>query len=287
MRAPRLRSVLYVPGANGRALEKARDLPADGLIFDLEDAVAPETKQWARDAACEAAGSGVYSPRAVAIRVNAIGTPWHAADLAAAAAARPAAIVVPKVGSPADILAVERALDDLGDQDTSIWAMLETPTAVLRCAEIAAAGTRLSVLVMGTNDLLAELRAQDLPDRRPLELSLMFCLLAARAAGRTILDGVYNDVRDAAGLEAECVAARQFGFDGKTLIHPSQIELCNTVFSPSEDELEHARRVIEAFEQATQTGAAVGTLDGRLVESLHVQSARRVLAHADGQDASN
>jgi citrate lyase subunit beta/citryl-CoA lyase len=286
MRAPRLRSVLYVPGANGRALEKARDLPADGLIFDLEDAVAPEAKQWARDAVCEAARSGVYSPRVVAIRVNAIGTPWHAADVAAAAAARPAAIVVPKVGSPSDILAVERALDDLGDQDTRIWAMLETPTAVLRCAEIAAAGTRLSVLVMGTNDLLAELRAQDLPDRRPLELSLMFCLLAARAAGRTILDGVYNDVRHAAGLEAECVAAREFGFDGKTLIHPSQIELCNRVFSPSEDELEHARRVIAAFEQATQAGAAVGTLDGRLVENLHVQSARRVLAHAEGQNAS-
>jgi citrate lyase subunit beta / citryl-CoA lyase len=143
------------------------------------------------------------------------------------------------------------------------------------------------VLVMGTNDLLAELRAQDLPDRRPLEVSLMLCLLAARAVGRTILDGVYNDVRDAAGLEAECNAARELGFDGKTLIHPSQIELCNGIFSPSEAELEHARRVIAAFEQATQAGAAVGTLDGRLVENLHVQSARRVLAHAQGPDASN
>ena len=287
MRALRLRSVLYVPGANVRALEKARDLPADGLIFDLEDAVAPEQKQRAREGACEAVGSRAYSPRTVAIRVNALGTPWHQADLAAAAAASPDAIVVPKVDSPDEVLAIERALGELGDQDTRLWAMLETPSAVLRCAEIAAAGRRLSVLVMGTNDLLAELRAQELPDRRPLELSLMLCLLAARASGRMILDGVYNDVRDAGGFEAECVAGRQLGFDGKTVIHPSQIELCNSVFSPSEGELEHARRVLAAFEAGTQSGAGVVTLDGRLIEHLHVQSARRVLAQADATAPSN
>jgi citrate lyase subunit beta / citryl-CoA lyase len=286
MRAPRLRSVLYVPGANGRALEKARELPADGLIFDLEDAVAPEAKQWARECACEAVRSGAYRSHIVAIRINAIGTPWHAADLAAAVAARPDAIVVPKVGSPEDLVEIERALEEHGDRQTSIWPMLETPAAVLRSAAIAAAGTRLGVLVMGTNDLLAELRGQDLPDRRPLETSLMLCLLAARAAGRPILDGVYNDVRDAAGFEAECLAGRRLGFDGKTLIHPSQVEICNRVFAPSEAELNHARRVIEAFGQATEGGAGVATLDGRLIEQLHVESARRVLGDADDPPVS-
>jgi citrate lyase subunit beta / citryl-CoA lyase len=285
MPATRLRSVLYVPAANERALEKARDLPADGLIFDLEDAVAPEAKQRARDCACEAARSGAYPSHTVAIRINAIGTPWHADDLAAAVAARPDAIVVPKVGSPADVLAIERALGQHGDRQTSIWAMLETPAAVLRAAEITAAGTRLSVLVMGTNDLLAELRAQELPDRRPLEVSLMLCLLAARAAGRPILDGVYNDVRDATGFEAECLAARQLGLDGKTLIHPSQVEICNRVFAPTEHELKHARRVIEAFRQAAEAGEGVATLDGSLIEQLHVQSARRALGHPDDPGA--
>ncbi len=251
MGAVRLRSVLYVPGANGRALEKARDLAADGLIFDLEDAIAPEAKRWARDCACEAARSGTYPGRMVAIRVNAIGTPWHDEDLAAAAAAEPDAIVVPKIGSAAEVDRVEQALSALGAADSvRLWAMLETPSAVLHSAEIAAAGERLSVLVMGTNDLLAELCAQDLPGRRALELSLMMCLLAARAWGRTILDGVYNDVRDGTGFEAECAAGRQLGFDGKTLIHPGQIEICNRVFSPSDAELEHAQRVICAFEEA-------------------------------------
>ena len=282
----RLRSVLYVPGTNERALDKARELPADGLIFDLEDAVAPEAKQRARDCVCEAARSGAYALHTVAIRINAIGTPWHADDLAAAVAARPDAIVVPKVGSPEDVLMIERALEQHGDRQTSIWAMLETPAAVLRSAEIAAAGARLSVLVMGTNDLLAELRAQELPDRRPLEVSLMLCLLAARAAGRPILDGVFNDVRDAVGFEAECLAARRLGFDGKTLIHPAQLEICHRVFAPSEDELEHARRVIEAFRQAAEAGDGVATLDGRLIEQLHVQSARRALGYPDVPDAS-
>jgi citrate lyase subunit beta/citryl-CoA lyase len=282
MSAPRLRSVLYVPGANGRALEKARGQPADGLIFDLEDAVAPEAKQWARDCACEAARSGAYQGRAVAIRVNAIGTPWHEDDLAAAAAAAPHAILVPKIGSAADVHTIEVALERLGAaRQTRLWAMLETPSAVLRSAEIAAAGGRLSVLVMGTNDLLAELRADDLPGRRPLELSLMMCVLSARAAGCAILDGVYNDVRDPTGLEAECVAGRQLGFDGKTLIHPAQVEICNRVFSPSREELERARRVVAAFEEAAQRGAGVATLDGRLIERLHVESARRVLNTPD------
>jgi citrate lyase subunit beta/citryl-CoA lyase len=279
--------VLYVPAANERALERARELPADALILDLEDAVAPAAKQSARDRACAAARSRAHAPRTVAVRVNGIGTPWHEADLAAVVAAGPDAIVVPKVGSSDDIVAIERALGELGDHATSIWAMLETPAAVLRCAEIAAAGTRLSVLVLGTNDLLAELRAQALPDRRPLELSLMLCLLAARASNRLILDGVYNDLRDSTGFEAECAAGRRLGFDGKTLIHPSQIDVCNRVFSPSEGELEHARRVISAFDQAAQGGAGVATLDGRLIEQLDVRSAQRILSESDGPDASS
>lgn len=287
MCVPRLRSVLYVPGANGRALEKARELPADGLIFDLEDAVAPEAKPWARDCACEAARSGAYAGRTVAIRVNAIGTPWHEDDLAAATAAAPDAILVPKVGTAADVATIDVALERLGAAEhTRLWVMLETPSAILRSAEIAAAGARLSVLVMGTNDLLAELRAADLADRRPIELSLMMCLLAARACGRTILDGVYNNVRDAAGFEAECVSGRQLGFDGKTLIHPSQVEVCNRVFSPSDEQLDRARRVVAAFEQAAREGAAVATLDGRLIERLHVESARRVLNIADSAGIS-
>jgi citrate lyase subunit beta/citryl-CoA lyase len=282
MRASRLRSVLYVPGANARALEKARELTADGLIFDLEDAVSPEAKERARDAACKAARSGAYAQGTLAIRVNGIGTPWHEDDLAAVVAAGPDAVVVPKVSSPEDVFAVERILRSLdAPERIRIWAMLETPTAVLRCAEIAAAGTRLEVLMMGTNDLLAELHAEDVPDRRPLETSLMLCVLAARAAGRMILDGVHNNVRDAAGFEAECISGRRLGFDGKTLIHPGQIEPCNRAFAPTERELEHARLVIAAFDEAANTGAGVATLDGRLIERLHVESARRIL----GRDA--
>jgi citrate lyase subunit beta/citryl-CoA lyase len=282
MRPARLRSVLYVPGANGRALEKARGLAADALIFDLEDAVAPEAKPWARDCACEAARSGAYSDRTVAIRVNAIGTPWHDDDVAAAVAAQPDAIVVPKIGSAADLDRIEQVLRGLGAAESiGLWAMLETPSAVLRSADISAAGGRLSVLVMGTNDLVAELRAQDVPGRGPLELSLMMCLLAARASGRTILDGVYNDVRDPVGLERECMSAKQLGFDGKTLIHPDQIEICNRVFSPSSAELAHARRVVSAFEEANRAGSGVATLDGRLIERLHVDAALRALAAAD------
>jgi citrate lyase subunit beta/citryl-CoA lyase len=263
-------------------LEKARELPADALILDLEDAVAPEAKHRARGCACDAACSGAYAGRTLAIRVNALGTRWHDEDLAAVAAAEPDAIVVPKVGSAADVEAVERSLDRLGaPPQVSLWAMLETPGAVLRSAEIAAAGGRLSVLVMGTNDLLAELRAGQSPDRRPLELSLMLCLLAARAANRTILDGVHNDVHDTAGFEAECVAGRLLGFDGKTLIHPDQIETCNRAFSPSRAELEHARRVVAEFERAAQGGAGVATLDGRLIERMHMEAALRMLEQAE------
>jgi citrate lyase subunit beta/citryl-CoA lyase len=267
-----------MPGANERALEKARGLPADALILDLEDAVAPEAKAMARARVCEAAASGAYGERTVAIRVNGLGTEWYDADVAAAAAAGPDAIVVPKVDSADDVLTVERTLERAGaPAATRIWAMLETPAAVLHAADVAAASPRLSTLVMGTNDLLNELRAAATLGRGPLQASLALCLLAARAEGRTILDGVYNDVRDLDGFEAECVEGRLLGFDGKTLIHPGQIEICNRVFSPSADEVEQARRVIEAFDQAARAGAGVATLDGRLIENLHVESAMRAL----------
>jgi citrate lyase subunit beta/citryl-CoA lyase len=272
---------LYVPGANERALEKARDLAADALILDLEDAVAPGSKPLARERVCGLVRGGAYGPRPVTVRINAIGTRWHADDLAAVGAAEPDAVVLPKVQSADDVIAVEQALERTGASRTRIWVMLETPLAVLRALEIATASPRVAALVMGTNDLLAELHATGGPDRRPLQTSIGLCLLAARASGRPILDGVYNDVRDATGFEAECLEGRRLGFDGKTLIHPAQIELCNRAFSPSQLELEHARRVIDVFEQTARAGSGVTTLDGRLIESLDVDWARSVLARAE------
>jgi citrate lyase subunit beta / citryl-CoA lyase len=287
MRERMLRSALYVPGSNERALEKARDLPVDALVFDLEDSVAPDAKAQARERVCEAAASGAYGERTLAIRINGIGSEWHQADLAAVAAAAPGAVVVPKVGSVQQVLDVQHALERAGAPErTHIWAMLETPAAILNAAAIAASSPRLSVLVMGTNDLLNDLRAEAVPGRRPLLTSLSLCVLAARAAGKEILDAVYNDVRNLEGFRAECRDGRVLGFGGKSLIHPGQIDICNAVFSPSTEEIDHARRVIDAFEQATVAGSGVATLDGRMIESMHVQSARRVLALAGeaGQD---
>lgn len=276
----RLRSVLYMPGANERALEKAKEIPADALILDLEDAVVPAAKVEARERVCAAAGD--YPDKLVAIRVNSVGTKWHEQDLRAVALAGPDAIVVPKVNSAADVHGVELALKDAGmTADTRIWAMLETATAVLDAAAIAAASDRLSVLVMGTNDLAKELHAEPNAAREPLLASLSWCVVAARATGRMILDGVYNDVRDPEGLERECRQGRRFGFDGKTLIHPGQVEICNRAFSPSAAETEHAVRVIAAFDEAQRAGSGVATVDGRLVENLHVESARRVLSLAE------
>jgi citrate lyase subunit beta/citryl-CoA lyase len=280
------RSVLYMPGANERALEKAAGLPADALILDLEDAVAPDAKAEARDRVCEAASSGRYGAREVAIRVNSAGTPWHNDDLRAAAGAGPAAVVVPKVDSPAIVHAVEKALDAGGAlATTAIWAMLETPAALLRAEEICSASERLTVLVMGTNDLAKELRAEHVPGRQPLLTGLGLALVAARATGRVILDGVYNDIKDAEGFEAECVQGRQMGFDGKTLIHPSQLEPCNRVFAPAPEDVERSQRIIEAFEQAAAEGRGVVTVDGRMIENLHVEQARRILALAAAIEA--
>ncbi|WP_269756731.1 HpcH/HpaI aldolase/citrate lyase family protein [Amycolatopsis aidingensis] len=276
------RSVLYMPGANERALEKAKTLPADALILDLEDAVAPDAKESARERVCAAVASGEYGPRELTIRVNGLETEWHDADLRTAAKAGPAAVVVPKVNSAREVHNIERALELGGaPEHTRIWAMLETPVAMLHAEEIAAASDRLTVLVLGTNDLAKELHAEFVPGRAPLLGGLSLCLLAARATGKVILDGVYNDVRDLEGFEAECVQGRQFGFDGKTLIHPGQLEPCNRVFAPSEEEVERSRRIIAAFDEAQAAGQGVVTVDGRMIENLHVDNARRILALAE------
>jgi citrate lyase subunit beta/citryl-CoA lyase len=276
------RSVLYMPGANERALEKAKGLAADAIIFDLEDAVAPDAKAEARERVCAAVTSGEYGHRELTIRVNGLDTQWHAEDLAAAAKAGPSAVVVPKVNSASEVAAIEEGLVAAGAPDhTTIWAMVETPIAMLHCEEIASASDRLSVLVMGTNDLAKELHAHHVPGRQPLLTGLGLCLLAARATGKVILDGVYNDIKDEAGFEAECLQGLQMGFDGKTLIHPSQLEPCNRVFAPSEADIEQSRKVIAAFEEAEAEGRGVVTVDGRMIENMHVENARRVLAMAD------
>ena len=273
------RSVLYMPGANERALEKAQSIPADALILDLEDAVAPDAKAEARDRVCAAASSGAYGAREVTIRANGIGTPWHDDDLRAIAAAGPAAVVVPKINSSDEVHQIEKALEAGGAPDhTRIWAMLETPIAMLHAEEICSSSDRLAVLVMGTNDLAKELRAVQVPGRAPLLGGLGLCLLAARATGKVILDGVYNDITDTDGFAAECGQGREMGFDGKTLIHPSQVDPCNVAFAPTADEVEKAVRIIAAFEEAESEGRGVVTVDGRMIENLHVDEARRVLA---------
>ncbi len=273
------RSVLYMPGANERALEKAKDIPADALILDLEDAVAPDAKPEARERVCAAVTGGGYGGRELAIRANGLGTPWHDDDIKAVAAAGPDAVVVPKVNSAAEVHTIEAALEAAGAPErTRIWAMLETPVAMLHAEEIAGASERLNVLVMGTNDLAKELHAVRVPDRQPLLPGLGLCLLAARATGKVLLDGVYNDIKDEAGFLAECRQGREMGFDGKTLIHPSQVEPCNAVFAPAADDVDLAGRIIAAYEEAEAVGRGVVTVDGRMIENLHVEEARRVLA---------
>ncbi|WP_245617675.1 HpcH/HpaI aldolase/citrate lyase family protein [Nitriliruptor alkaliphilus] len=276
------RSVLYMPGANERALEKAKGLAADCLILDLEDAVAPDAKAEARDRVAAAVLSGEYGHREVTIRANGLDTGWHADDVAAIAGAGPDAIVVPKVSSAQDVHAVEAALEKHGAPDqTTIWAMLETPAAVLRADEIASASERLTGLVLGTNDLVKELQAEFVPGRAPLVPHLARCVLAARFAGKVIFDGVFNDLDDADGFTAECQQGRDLGFDGKTLIHPKQLDPCNEVYAPSPAQVAHAREVIAAFEAAQAEGRGVVTVNGRMIENLHVEQAQRTVAQAD------
>src|SRR4051812_15777093 len=278
-RAP-LRSVLYMPSSNARALEKARSIPCDGLILDLEDAVAPDAKPAAREAACAAAASGEYGRRTLTIRVNGLGTEWHDDDLAAAAQAGPDAVVVPKVNSAEEVGRLVDAIESAGAPDrTTMWAMVETPVAILDALAIARASERLSAFVLGTNDLVKELYAEHVPGRAPILPSLHTALLAGRAAGITVLDGVYNDVKDLDGFLGECRQGRQLGFDGKTLIHPGQVEGANEVFAPGDEAVEEARGILEAWEHGA--GAGVVTFNGRMIESLHVETARRTLGLHD------
>ena len=271
------RSVLYLPSSNERALEKAKSIPCDALILDLEDAVAPDAKPAARDAACAAAAGGEYGAREVTVRVNGVDTEWHADDLRAACAAGPDAIVVPKVNSADAVRALVDAMASFdAPEHTQLWAMVETPVAMMHAEEIAAAHERLTVLVMGTNDLAKELYAEHVPGRQPLLAGLGLALLAARAAGKVILDGVYNDVQDAEGFAAECRQGRELGFDGKTLIHPGQVGGANAAFAPSQQAVDDARGILQAWEDGA--GSGVVTYRGRMIESLHVETARRTLA---------
>jgi citrate lyase subunit beta / citryl-CoA lyase len=275
------RSVLFMPASNARALEKARTLPADALVFDLEDAVAPDAKAEARRMAVAAASGGGYAPREVVIRVNALDTPWGRDDLAAVAASGADAILLPKVESAAAVHEALGALDAAGAPAAlTLWCMLETPRGVLRAEAIAAASPRVAALVMGTSDLTKDLRARHTPDRLPLVTSLGLCVLAARAHGVAALDGVHLDLDDEAGFLAACRQAATMGFDGKTLIHPKTIDGANDAFSPTPDEVARARRIIDAHADAVARGQGVVVVDGRLVENLHVDDARRVSALA-------
>jgi citrate lyase subunit beta/citryl-CoA lyase len=274
------RSVLYMPAANERALEKAKSIATDAIIFDLEDAVAPDAKPDARDQAVAAVRSGEYGNRELTIRCNGLDTEWGGDDIAAAGAAGPAAIVVPKVDSLATLDEVSQRLDAAGaSPDVRIWPMIETPTAIFDVRSLAA-HPRVAVLIMGTNDLAKELRSPIVPGRHPLLPHLATALLAGREAGKVVIDGVYNDVKDPDGFLDECRQGMEMGFDGKTLIHPSQVDPANATWAPSPDEVEHAGRVIEAFETAVAEGKGVVTVDGRMIENLHVDNARRVLAIA-------
>ena len=280
------RSVLYMPGSNARALEKARTLPADGVILDLEDAVAPDVKVEARGRIVETVKAGGFGPREVVIRINGLDTPWGSDDLEAAASASPDAILVPKVQEVEQLVTVGRRLAALNVAPTTkVWAMIETPLAILDIKAIAAAAkdplTRLSVFVLGTNDLAKETRAALVPGRAPMVGWLSLVVAAARVYGVDVLDGVWNQFQDMDGFKDECAQGVLFGMDGKTLIHPSQIEPCNEAFSPPAAEVERARAIIAAFALPENAGKGVITLDGRMVELLHAEMAKRTVALAD------
>lgn len=277
------RSVLYMPGANERALEKAKSIDADALILDLEDSVSPDAKEAGRANVCAAVQSGEYGHRELAIRVNSIGTQWHDDDIAAAAKAGPDAILVPKVESAEQVRDLVAAIEAAGaPASTQLWAMIETPKALLHAEEIAAAHERLTVIVMGTNDIVNETYGLHVPGRNPLVLtSLSWTLLAVRAAGKVVIDGVYNDVKDAEGFVAEARQGREMGFDGKTLIHPSQVDPANEAFAPSEADIERAQGMIAAFEEAAAEKKGVATFNGKMIEELHIRDAKRILAYAE------
>ena len=276
------RSVLFLPGSNPRALEKARALPVDGLIFDLEDAVAPGAKESARAAVAAALSAGGYSPREVVLRVNPLDSAWGHADLAAAATLPIDAVLLPKVENAERVRVVIDLLDALGaPPELSVWCMIETPLGVLAAPDIAGASPRVGALVLGTSDLANDLHAREPKDRLPLLTALGLVLLAARAHGRAALDGVHLDLADAEGFAAACRQGRSLGFDGKTLIHPGQIEPANAAFTPSEEEVARARRIVAAYGEASAAGRGAVRIEGRLVEALHVKGAQRTLALVD------
>ena len=280
------RSVLYMPGSNARALEKAKTLPADGVILDLEDSVAPDAKESARQQVCDTVKAGGFGPREVFIRTNAIDTPWFSDDLTAAAQAAPDGIVVPKISSPDQLETIgQRLLDMSTNHKTKIWAMIESPLAVFNVLPIAACArdseTRLAGFVLGTNDIAKDTRARQVTGRWPMIGWLMNVIAASRIHGIDVLDGVYNNIGDAEGFVKECEQGRDMGFDGKTLIHPNQIEPCNMVFSPSDEEVAQARKWIAAFDLPENKSKGVVSIDGKMVERLHADMARRTVAVAD------
>jgi citrate lyase subunit beta/citryl-CoA lyase len=276
------RSVLYMPGSNARAIEKAKSLAADTLILDLEDAVAPDAKDLARSQVCDAVKAGGFGKREMVIRVNGLWTQWGEDDLSAAMAAKPDAVLVPKVSSPDDLKAVEERFSGHDpERKVAIWAMMETPLAILNAGQIAASGGRLRCFVMGTNDLIKEFRGQHTPDRQNLSAALGMSVAAARAYGLAVIDGVYNDIQNADGFLESCKQARSYGFDGKTLIHPSQIAPCNDVFAPSTVEVDAARKIIAAFDLPENKGKGAIALDGRMVELLHAEIAQQTVEMAD------
>ena len=276
------RSVLYMPGSNARALEKAKTLPADGLILDLEDAVAPDQKDLARQQIIAAVKAGGYGSREVIVRINSLSGPWGQADLTEIAKLKIDALLIPKVSSPGDVMTAARALREAGaDESIRLWAMMETPQAILNADSIgrtaADPASRLSVLVMGTNDLARETRARQIPGRAPMLAWLSQCILAARAYGVDILDGVYGDIQDQDGFRSECEQGRDMGMDGKTLIHPGQIGPCNEVFSPSAAEVDWAGKILAAFNLPENSDKGAISLDGRMVERLHADIATRTM----------
>ena len=269
------RSVLDIPGSKPRALEKAKTLPVDAVIFDLEDAVSVEEKENARDTLAAALAEGGYGARVRIVRINGFDTPWGKDDARAAAAMDCDAILLPKVSSPADLDALAEVTGD-----KPLWAMMETPRGMLNAAEIAA-HPKLQGMVMGTNDLAKELQTRFRADRLPMMAGLGLCLLAAKAEGLIIVDGVYNAFKDDEGLRLESTQGRDMGFDGKTLIHPAQVAVANEAFAPSQAEIDLARRQITAFEETEASGQGVAVVDGKIVENLHVVTAREILAKAD------
>jgi citrate lyase subunit beta/citryl-CoA lyase len=276
------RSILYMPGSNARALEKGRSLPADGLILDLEDAVAPDAKESAREQIVAALKQGGYGKREIAVRVNPLDSPWGEADVKAMATSGADAILLPKVETAAMIHELEKLMDAAGaPQSMGIQCMMETPLGMLNAQEVAGASKRITCLVMGTSDLVKDLQAAHTPERLPVLTSLGLCILAARAYGIAITDGVHLDLSDDEGFAAQCLQGKELGFDGKTLIHPKTIAKANEVFAPSQEEIDWSHKIIAAHAEASAEGKGVVVVDGKLIENLHVENAKRLVALAE------